>query len=451
MKIDWLHKDGYSRLILIFAGWSTDASFYSDIIHEGWDIAVVSGYSDLSFPSHVTEGYSSVAVIAWSLGVWAASRALSGDNIALAIAVNGTECPVNDSFGIPVAVFDGTTENLSVRNLDRFRRRIAGKGYDSIKDRLQNCRTDIGDLRKELEFIRKCCKETHKTSLRWQRAYISSDDLIFPASSQLSAWEQNPFHPETVVVEGAHYIDLAQVIKGALPTEKKIGERFRKAVPTYDSQAYAQRRIAERLAGICDDSVIGKMIEIGSGTGIFSRIIAEKCHPSAMTFVDLYELEPYGVANREEYIVADAENWMTLEADMHPASADAIVSASAIQWFVNPRSFIHNAAKVLKPGGILLCSTFLPGNLAELKNVAPFGLVYRSRDELERYLRECFSDVVMEESELPVTFDSARETLLHLRHTGVGGGASSAHDLRQLLSLLSPHLTYRPLFIRAKL
>lgn len=68
MRIEWLAKEGNNRLILIFAGWGTDASFYVGCLHEGWDLAVVSGYSDLSFPDDILLPYRSVAVFAWSMG-----------------------------------------------------------------------------------------------------------------------------------------------------------------------------------------------------------------------------------------------------------------------------------------------------------------------------------------------------------------------------------------------
>ena len=55
MKCEFLHKEGSSRLILIFSGWSTDMEFYSHISHPGWDVAVVSGYTDFDFPTEILD------------------------------------------------------------------------------------------------------------------------------------------------------------------------------------------------------------------------------------------------------------------------------------------------------------------------------------------------------------------------------------------------------------
>lgn len=452
MKIEWLHKSGSPRLILIFAGWSTDASFYSHISHEGWDVAVVSGYSDLSFQSNILDKYSSVSVFAWSMGVYAASQVLTNDQIALAVAINGTEFPANDQFGIPLSIFEGTASTLSDRNLTKFRRRMSGNQYESVKERLASCRSDIEALRSELFFILDKGKSYGYShgSLRWHRVYASTEDHIFPYQSQIDAWQDNPFHPEIVTLDSPHLTDLLPIIKTVLPSGEKIGERFKKAIHTYDAQAYAQRKIAEFLADFCPCHRLENIVEIGPGTGLFTKMIAEKCNPGHMTFVDLYEIDRFNVAPVEDYIVADAESWIDNEATDNPKSVDAIVSASAIQWFANPRRFIMNAAKLLKPGGLLLCSTFLPGNMSELRNITPYGLIYRTREELESFLKEYFREFDLHEETFPVEFPSPRETLRHIKHTGVGGDAHSTLPIKELLLVTPTTLTYRPLFILAK-
>lgn len=105
MKCELIHSCGSDRLILIFAGWSTSADFYKDVAVDGYDVMVASDYSDMDFPKDMLRGYSIVCLFAWSLGVFAASRSLPFERIALAVAVNGTERPVDDSYGIPERIF----------------------------------------------------------------------------------------------------------------------------------------------------------------------------------------------------------------------------------------------------------------------------------------------------------------------------------------------------------
>lgn len=449
MNIEWLHKSDSSRLIIIFSGWSTDASFYSHICHEGWDVAVVSGYSDMDFPKDLITSYSTIALFAWSMGIYVASVVMSDIDVALAVAVNGTEFPANDNYGIPLHIFDATAETLSEQNLKKFRRRMTGKKHDDISSALNACNSDIDTLRRELQFIRSHSSLHCTSPFRWDRVYVSSEDRIFPFDAQMKAWKNHSSSPDIVILEEPHFVDLLPIIKGVLPSYKKIGERFRKAINTYDRQASAQRVIARKLTQLCPSGSYNHILEIGSGTGIFTHMIAEKCNPEKMTFVDLYELPKYNAVTEEKYIIADAETWLEEESKNDPASVEAIVSASAIQWFADPRRFFHNASRLLKSGGMLLCSTFLPGNLDELKDVSPYGLVYRRKEELKKYLEMYFNNVYLEDMSLPIAFSTTRDTLLHLRHTGVGGGSSSEKPLGELLSNLPPHLTYKSLFIRA--
>jgi biotin synthesis protein BioG len=448
MKFELIHNEASGRLILIFAGWSTGPSFYSHIRHEGWDVAVVHDYSDLSFPLERLDRYHTVALFAWSLGVFAARAVIPAERIALGVAVNGTESPVDDETGIPRAIYDGTLAGLDSRNLMKFRRRMCGPDYKLLQDNFRAEEDDIENLRAQLSLIGSASAMPPSSGL-WDRVYISGNDLIFPPEAQQRFWQSHPDSPEIIQIDSPHYIDLLPVINSVLPASGKVGRLFHKALPTYDCEAEAQRETAERLTDFAPLTPLERVVEIGSGSGIFSRLFARKFHPGSMVFVDLYPLPHYNVAPHEDYHVAEGEDWIRNQAGSSPESYDAIVSASALQWFVNPEAFFRNAARLLKPGGILLCSTFLPGNLGELNAVGNRGLLYRSRRRLESMLGRHFSSFSTEQLERVMTFPTPRHTLMHLHHTGVGGGLQSGRPLSQLLSTFPTRLTYRPLLIYA--
>ena len=54
MKYKWLRCDGNSRLVLLFAGWGTDASYYNGITAEGWDVLVCYDFDDYEFEAVTT-------------------------------------------------------------------------------------------------------------------------------------------------------------------------------------------------------------------------------------------------------------------------------------------------------------------------------------------------------------------------------------------------------------
>lgn len=100
-----------------------------------------------------------------------------------------------------------------------------------------------------------------------------------------------------------------------------------------------------------DDLAVGagtKVLELGAGTGKFTRYIAE-------TGADLIALEPLA-AMREtmQKILPDIEIIAGQAEDipLDEASQDVVICAQAFHWFANDRTMAE-IARVLKPGGRL--------------------------------------------------------------------------------------------------
>lgn len=456
MTWEFIYRNNNHKLIVIFAGWSTDSSFYSHVRIPGWDTLVMHDYSDFDFPTELLEGYTTVTIFAWSLGVFAASLSFPFDKAAIAIAVNGTEQPVDNRFGIPENIYYGTSSSLNERNLLKFRRRMAGDSFDMIADRFAD--VSIETLRNQLNVIGDKFKEKTTThTSRWDRVYISRKDFIFPPNAQKDFWEQHISTPQIIELDAPHYVDLLTIIKATLPHQERIGQRFKKALPTYDDTAAPQKTISNYLIKLLADKKellncrdhFENVLEIGPGTGFLTYGFGKFFNPHRMDFVELFENKRFNVAPEENYYVADGEKWIAEAASKEDRQYDAIISASVIQWFANPGQFFHNASILLKPGGVLLCSTFLPGNLEELLSVSPYGLVYHSAEELKKRMPTTFRYVHMEETTITACFNSPREMLAHLVKTGVGGTSTSTLPIGALLPKLPSCLTYKPLYILA--
>ena len=461
MKITMIsHTEGNSRLLLVFAGWSTRPDFYAPLSVAGWDIAIVHDYTGLTFDYSLLRDYGSVYVLAWSLGVVAAESAaaqLPEDiRIAAAFAVNGTTRPLSDTYGIPHDIYHGTERTLNLRNLLKFRRRMSSRRdlYAFPQDPDTFTEDDIAPLRSELRILAGAESEER---LPWRRAYISENDLIFPAQNQRAAWETHPAQPQIVTVPAGHYIPLDRIISDILPNHEKIARGFRRASESYDANAVAQQRIAERLADMIPEEMTHRrveIVEIGAGSGLLSRRLNRLQHIASATFIDLYPTPEFGIAPVEEYLRCDAEEWI---AKVDDKSFDAIFSASTIQWFADAALFFANAARALREDGELICSTFVAGNLGELDALRPSPLLYHTEDEIRAMLEPYFRDIELETEEIRVEFPDAAALLRHLRATGVTGaytpgGALSPAAIRTYLRTLPDHpaLTYRPLFIRAR-
>lgn len=445
--------NGTNRLLLIFTGWSTDARLFADICPEGWDVVVCSDYSSLSFPTEITETYSTVYLLAWSLGVAAAAASLSDIKLTAAFAVNGTEAPVSDTLGIPEAIYTGTRDRLDQRNLQKFRRRMFASGADFDKAApLLPDNPDIESLKTQLTII---SKSRRSADIPWKRVFISDSDRIIPSGNQLNAWSHHPAQPEVIHIQDPHFPDFKRIITTIIPDTTSISASFSKALDSYNTHAHAQLIMAERLTAMIADEQPdkgGSLLEIGPGSGLFTHLYSKILQPSEALFIDLYPTPRYDIAPEEKYFCGDAEILLTQHLPYSPYNA--IVSAAAIQWFADQDGFFTRAAEALKPGGILACSTFLPGNLGELDALRPAPLVYHSEIALRAFVAAAFPHSRFETQEIPLFFSSAREALTHLRLTGVSASSSSVSASRLLRGLTLPdgtaRLTYRAIYIVAR-
>lgn len=450
MTLEFLnHDNSNTRLILIFNGWSATKDLISEIRILGWDVAVVSDYGDLRyFDQKVLEGYYTIYLFAWSLGVAVASRLLDADKITAAFAINGTLFPADNSFGIPVDIYNSTAEMLNSRNLLKFHKRMCGDAA-TFKHFSQHYEpafydSEVERLRTELFDIKQLCDSIPCRKLPWVRAYLSKEDRIFPHGNMTQFW-RTQVDVQIVNLQSAHYVDVAEVVKSVISDLSMVKQKFTKARISYNTHAIAQYSAAVKLASLLREKSPephGSILEIGCGTGLFTKEYASILKPSKATFVDITNVEPFSIADHEEYVCADAEKWIAETSEQW----DAILSASSIQWFANIPAFFKNCHKRLRKDGILAISTFLPGNMMELDSVRPAPLLYPDIKLLSECLADGFTDVEIVADEIRVEFQSLREMLMHLKHTGVGGSVPSSKSTLSDMSHLRS-LTYKPVYI----
>ena len=203
-----------------------------------------------------------------------------------------------------------------------------------------------------------------------------------------------------------------------------IRRRFAKAVGSYSIRADVQRQIAYHMA-----DAIGKYIpsggrrnvlEIGCGTGMFTRAFLHRATPERLLLNDLCpEVEPYLtdlLANKRIHFAAS-----DAEALNFPSGQNLIVSCSAIQWFDQPEKFLAGCRKLLTADGYLAFSTFGPQNVKEVVSLTSDTLPYRSLKELTDVLSAEYQIVYSREEKLKLSFASPLEVLKHLKGTGVTG------------------------------
>ena len=238
--------------------------------------------------------------------------------------------------------------------------------------------------------------------------------------------------------------------------------RFSKAACSYEEDARAQRKIAAKMIRMLSDFVVWKprhIVEIGCGTGFFSRLLVQYFHPEKFTMNDICrEMETCcnDVLAHENYtfIAGDAERWQL------PADVDLLASCSTFQWFHHPEIFFRKAFAGLKNGGVFAFSTFGKQNFREIAATTGQSLQYASIQELTQMLLQAGFEINrVEEEEIVLTFNTPKEVLLHMKRTGVNSISPNSTWTKSTLQHFSEQysanfsnahgkvsLTYHPLY-----
>lgn len=181
------------QLVVLFGGWGTDENLFTPLCSDEFDFILFYNYSaDEALVLPEMKTYRKITLIGWSLGVWAAEylSLRTGIKPDLTIAVNGTPIPVDDQYGIPLKIFEGTLNNITEENMEKFHLRMFGdkKTYLLNKERVPH-RT-AKSLHDELRWLYNRMMEQKEPGFRWDYAVTSEFDRVFPAGNLNSYWEK---------------------------------------------------------------------------------------------------------------------------------------------------------------------------------------------------------------------------------------------------------------------
>jgi malonyl-CoA O-methyltransferase len=157
----------------------------------------------------------------------------------------------------------------------------------------------------------------------------------------------------------------------------KIAQSFSARAESYESHAGLQSAVAARLAGFLPELTRPRVLELGCGTGLFSRHLVRRYPEGRFVMTDvapamiaecrrnLASLSPAQIS----YEVMDAG-----QAGGH-AGLDLIVSSMTLHWLADPVSSLERLRWLLNPGGLLLYATLGPESFAEWRaGLASCGL-----------------------------------------------------------------------------
>lgn len=204
---------------------------------------------------------------------------------------------------------------------------------------------------------------------------------------------------------------------------------FSRYAHLYDKYADIQRLAAGKLIDRLNGSKFENILELGCGTGNYTRLLKDRFGHASIKAVDI-SAEMIGIAARKlrksdiEFIVCDAEYIELSERQ------NLITASSVFQWFEDIEGAIAKYKKTLVDDGVIAFSFFGPSTFQEL-NISLGRALNSSLDvssrnffgkkALEAILKRHLREVAVEEVIVKERYPSLMELLNKIRYTGARG------------------------------
>lgn len=218
--------------------------------------------------------------------------------------------------------------------------------------------------------------------------------------------------------------------------KRSVRRAFARAAKTYDAAAVLQTEVRRRLLERLDYMRIEprQIVDVGSGTGMAALELTRRYASARVLQLDLSEPMLQQARQRAprlrrwrgllQFAAADAERMPLAD-----GCCDLLFSNLALQWCNDLDTTLQGFRRVLRPGGLLLFTSFGPDTLTELRQcwAQADGNVHVSsfpdmHDVGDAMLRAGLVNPVMDAERLTLTYD----TLEALMHDLKGIGAVNA-------------------------
>ena len=215
-----------------------------------------------------------------------------------------------------------------------------------------------------------------------------------------------------------------------------IKNNFSRYAHLYDRYSGVQENIAAELIKNADSNGFRNILELGCGTGNFTRLLRNKFQQARVKALDISP-EMIALCRRKlpkrglEFILADAEKFES------SGSFDLIASNATFQWFMDLEATLAKYAACLRDGGTIIFSTFGPKTFRELdwvlkslfKDAAVPAAFFAPRKKLEKALRNNFRKFRVSEKVYRENFSSLRDLLLKIKYSGIRGNGLNRRRL----------------------
>ena len=217
----------------------------------------------------------------------------------------------------------------------------------------------------------------------------------------------------------------------SLLDQRQVRRGFDRAAAGFDAAAALPGEVRARLLGsldYLDDTVPAVVLDLGSGTGHAAAAMKKRWPKSQVLALDL-SLSMLRQSRRQAgwwrpftRLCADARTLPLAD-----GSVDLVFANLSLAWMEDLPAVFAGLRRVLRPGGLLVCSSFGPETLGELQAaftgeheppqpipllpIAGFG---------DAMVAAGFRDPVLDRDLFTLTWPNLRALLRELRATGMG-------------------------------
>ncbi|MBA4602179.1 malonyl-ACP O-methyltransferase BioC [Thermoactinomyces mirandus] len=233
--------------------------------------------------------------------------------------------------------------------------------------------------------------------------------------------------------------------------KKLVARRFNHSVSTYQQYASVQKEMAARLvANLPPGQRIGRILEVGCGTGYLTGLLAGHYQSAEIIAVDIAEkmvaeARKLNDCPRIRFLVGDAEANEVLQ---QVGPVDLIISNATIQWLAFPELTVSRWHHLLKPEGWFIASTFGSHTFRELRKAfavtesnhhlppSRHALSMKTKQEWQQILTAGgFHVRKLDEQLRPFVYENCRTFLRSIKATGANY-SESGHSLTKERKLL---------------
>jgi malonyl-CoA O-methyltransferase len=229
----------------------------------------------------------------------------------------------------------------------------------------------------------------------------------------------------------------------------RVRRAFDRAADSYDAAAVLQREVCQRLLERleCVKLAPTRILDAGTGTGEAIRPLQKKYCKADIIALDISERMLQHAAARTGWFRRTQQVCGDIEAlPFADNSFDLIFSNLSLQWCNHIEVALQQFLRVLRPGGLLMFSSFGPDTLKELRtswqqvdraiHVNQFIDMHDIGDAL---IQNRFADPVMEAEVISLRYAKVDDLLADLRSIGANvtarghrNGLLTAHALQCL-------------------